>query len=62
MDWKAAGDDQTVCYCFKVSKKKVVTAIQNGATTLSAVTRETKAGGSCGVCISDIKELIEIYK
>jgi bacterioferritin-associated ferredoxin len=61
MDWKNAEPNEIVCHCFKVEKKDIVTAIQNGANTLSAVTRETSAGGSCGVCISDIKELIEIY-
>lgn len=61
MDWEKEPADRIVCSCFGIDKGKIIKAITDGATTFSAVSRLTRAGGSCGVCISDIEKIIEIY-
>lgn len=69
-DWLSANDDTFVCYCLKVTKKTIVSAIQSGNITLSNIKQSTKActGDNCrvlnpsGVCCSkDIKSLIALY-
>ncbi len=68
--WKSAKDDTIVCYCNEVNKESIVSAINNGATDLYTINKETNAGfgKSCkeknpsGVCChNDILMLLEIY-
>lgn len=70
MDWKSASDNEIVCYCNNISKKTIVSAINEGYNTLSKIKDKTTActGGKCKVmnpsgkcCSGDILELIEIY-
>ncbi len=50
---------RVVCACFNVTEEDIEHAIkQNGLTTVEQVTNYTKAGGGCGVCISDIEEIV----
>ena len=60
----------TVCYCKKVDEESIVTAIKNGADSLSKVKEMTEActGSECATknpskkcCSKDIKKLIEKY-
>ena len=57
-----------VCYCIEVDEATIVTAIKNGANSLTKVKEMTKActGDECAVknpskkcCSKDIKKLIE---
>ncbi|WP_087928908.1 FAD-dependent oxidoreductase [Streptomyces albireticuli] len=58
---RAAGPDPdaTVCYCNNVPRKKILEAWSQGAVTVAAVARRTKASTGCGICRSKVKALIE---
>ncbi len=71
IDWKSESDDTIVCYCQKVNKKTIVSAIQNGAENIKDIQNATKAGlgkrckelnpkGRC--CHPDIAEILKIYE
>ena len=70
VDWKTAGDSETVCYCNSVDKGTIASAIRGGAETIDAIQKATTActGKECaeknpnGRCCSvDIIELFKIY-
>lgn len=49
-----------VCRCFGVTDATIRRAIQeNKLTTVEEVTHYTKAGGACGMCIADIRHILE---
>ena len=48
-----------VCVCKAVSQSEVEQSIDDGATTVEAVTRACRAGGDCGACHQTIEDLIE---
>ena len=48
----------TVCACFNVGRNTLRRAIREGATTLSALSRETRAGGNCGACRPELRALL----
>jgi assimilatory nitrate reductase catalytic subunit len=49
----------TVCSCFGVGRNTICDAIRNnGLTTPASVTACVKAGGNCGSCVPEIKQLI----
>lgn len=50
-----------VCICHAVTDTEVKQAIQAGADSVSAVTRECKAGGDCGSCRQHIEDLIDAH-
>ena len=52
---------RVVCFCYNVSEDEIVAAIQNGATTLMEVRRETNANTGCGGCGEDVKKLLRKY-
>jgi NAD(P)H-nitrite reductase large subunit len=69
-NWEILPDNELVCYCMEIDKKTIVSAIKNGANSLSDIKKVTTActGGRCketnpsGKCCStDILELIRIY-
>ena len=47
-----------ICGCNGVCKGTIVTAVQNGATTLDAVRASTKASGSCGTCTGLVQQVM----
>ena len=47
-----------VCLCRGVSERKVLRAIERGATTVEEVTERCGAGGTCGGCHPTIDELL----
>ncbi len=52
-------EGRLVCKCFGVTEDQIVKAIlENGLTTTDEVTNYTKAGGGCGDCLEDIKEIL----
>jgi assimilatory nitrate reductase catalytic subunit len=49
----------TVCSCFGVGRNTICDAIRkNGLTTAASVTACVKAGGNCGSCVPEIKQLL----
>jgi len=69
-DVTTLGDDDLICYCIGIDKKRIVDAVKAGATTLKAVKEQTRActGDHCkevnpnGRCCSkEIRQIIEIY-
>lgn len=53
-------EGRLVCKCFGVTEDQIVKVIQeNKLTTVEEVTNFTKAGGGCGDCVDDIKEILK---
>lgn len=48
-----------VCLCLAVNERKIREAVLDGACTVAQVTRDCGAGGDCGACRRDIKQLID---
>jgi NAD(P)H-nitrite reductase large subunit len=70
-DLLKASDNETVCYCKKVSKGRIIKAIKKGAKDLDDIQRMTFAntGNKCKTmnpkgrcCAGDIKILLDLYK
>lgn len=54
--------EKIVCTCFQVTEKLILEAIkENGLKTVEEVTNYTKAGGACGNCKDDIREILNNY-
>jgi assimilatory nitrate reductase catalytic subunit len=52
----------TVCSCFGVSVRTLVTTIESGAaTTIEAIGGLLRAGTNCGSCVSELRELIAAH-
>jgi bacterioferritin-associated ferredoxin len=47
-----------VCQCRVVSDRTIETAVSDGARTVSAVCRATRAAQDCGSCIFTVKALV----
>jgi bacterioferritin-associated ferredoxin len=47
-----------ICVCKRVSEKKILNVIQDGAGTVDQVTQGCGAGGDCGACRRMIGEMI----
>ena len=53
-------EDNIVCHCFGVSEDHILQVVrENNLKTVDEVTNYCKAGGGCGMCQSDIADLIE---
>ncbi|WP_426175848.1 molybdopterin-dependent oxidoreductase [Massilia sp. TWR1-2-2] len=49
----------TVCSCFGVGRNTICDAIRaNGLTSTAAITACVKAGGNCGSCVPELKQLL----
>jgi NifU-like protein len=56
----AAKEGTIVCTCFGVTDKEIETAVrENNLTTVEEVTNFTKAGGGCGGCHEEIRNIID---
>ncbi len=56
---KGADAGPTVCSCFGVGRNTICSAIRtDGLTTVAAVTACVKAGGNCGSCVPEIRQLL----
>jgi nitrite reductase (NADH) large subunit len=51
-------DDVQVCTCNGVTKGAIRSCVQEGARTMSAVTKATRAGGGCGSCKGQVREIL----
>ena len=59
---KPESEDKVICTCFNVTEKQILEAIKiNGLKTVEEVTNYTKAGGACGRCRGNVKEIIDRY-
>jgi bacterioferritin-associated ferredoxin len=47
-----------VCVCNAVTEKQVYEAIDNGAKTLKALSKQLDVGKQCGACVSCAKECL----
>lgn len=57
---EAMPDDTVICRCNGVTKGMIVEAVEKkGLFTIEEVSRETKAGASCGGCVSLVDQLLE---
>ncbi len=50
-----------VCSCNNVTKGQIEAAVDAGCETAADVTRETKAGSTCGSCKTQVKKIVEDY-
>ena len=51
-----------VCLCNSVSEKDIVTAYQEGATTLTMIIKKTKASTDCGTCLEELTNIMNSLK
>ena len=51
--------DTVICGCTGVTKKTIIEAIKDGATTVDAVGEQTRAGTVCGSCKMRIQGVID---
>lgn len=50
-----------VCRCFDVEKDAIVTAIENGCSTLEAIRNQLGVSSHCAACLPDIEDLLDFY-
>jgi assimilatory nitrate reductase catalytic subunit len=56
---KGADAGPTVCSCFGVGRNTICNAIRKGGlNSVAAVTSRVKAGGNCGSCVPEIKQIV----
>ncbi|HOY23000.1 MAG TPA: nitrite reductase large subunit NirB, partial [Cellvibrio sp.] len=55
----ALPESAQICSCMDVSKGAICCAVQNGATTMSAIKDATKASTSCGGCTALVKQVMD---
>lgn len=47
-----------ICICHAVTDKRLRVSIQNGATTVAQLQRETACGTGCGCCLDHVEALL----
>ncbi len=47
-----------ICNCAAVTREQIVEAARKGAKTVEEIGEATQAGTICGVCISDIEDIL----
>lgn len=52
-------ENETICYCYGVTKKDIVDEIKKGATTLEEIQDATGAGTACGRCNNAIQKILD---
>lgn len=48
-----------LCLCHGVSDRKIREVVREGASTVGAIARATRAGSGCGSCVCDLKKILE---
>ncbi len=51
-----------VCACFGVPRDRIVHAIEECASNLTALQSKLKAGTNCGSCLPELKRLLAIHQ
>lgn len=52
-------NDDVVCTCLGLTVGDLKKAIEDGATTFEEVQEFTDVGNICGVCVGDVREIVE---
>lgn len=52
-------DDALICSCESISKGAICGAVEEGAETVEAIKKCTKAGTGCGGCLPMVKDLVQ---
>lgn len=55
----ADDQDLTICFCYNVSRSRIIEAIRAGATTVHDLQVQTSASTGCGGCEFDLLDLLE---
>ena len=50
-----------VCFCNEVTESEILKVLKTGANTTVDIQRITKAGTSCGRCLTTIDRLVEEF-
>jgi assimilatory nitrate reductase catalytic subunit len=50
-----------VCYCLRVEKSEIVSAIEGGCATVAGLTAKLRVGSGCGGCVPDLEALVRFY-
>ena len=58
MNRKNQNKDKTICFCYNVPESVIVKAIQEGASSLMDIRRETCASTGCAGCTEEVKKLL----
>ena len=53
--------EETICFCYNVTRQEIEKAMQEGAVTLLDIRRVTNANTGCGGCREDVKRLLRKY-
>jgi bacterioferritin-associated ferredoxin len=48
-----------ICICEGVNDKTISKEIQRGASSVRAIRRRCGAGGGCGQCVADLKQMLQ---
>ena len=54
--------DKVICGCLNITEKRIINAVENGATTIEEVAKVTKATTICGSCKESVQEVIDKAK
>ncbi|HKP95483.1 MAG TPA: (2Fe-2S)-binding protein [Fibrobacteria bacterium] len=52
---------ELLCYCFRVEKSTLVSAIQHGCSTVEDLSALLRVGTGCGGCRPDVEDLIRFH-
>lgn len=52
---------ELVCYCLRVEKNRIVTAIEDGCQTVDDLSAKLRVCTGCGGCRPDLEDLIRFY-
>lgn len=53
--------DPELCHCRKVPRENVARAIILGAHTVEKVRQRSSANTSCGTCLPDVEDILDLY-
>lgn len=51
-----------ICLCNALNEKRIRNEIRDGAATLRLLRKRCGAGGSCGQCVCDLKDMLSEAK
>ena len=52
-------NNETICYCYGITKQDIIDAIKDGAKTLEDIQDKTGAGTACGRCNDAIENILQ---
>lgn len=50
-----------VCYCLRVEKSSIVSAIESGCNSVDALSAKLRVCTGCGGCREDLEDLLRFY-